>query len=113
HAEAFRRLNEAWIRRYFALEPKDHEMLGAPQGQILETGGRIFMALEDGRAVGCVALLPLADGGFEIAKMAVEEGRRGGGIGRALMERCVEAATAAGAPRLYLETNSVLAPALS
>jgi putative acetyltransferase len=25
----------------------------------------------------------------------------------------VEAATAAGAPRLYLETNSVLAPALS
>ena len=113
HAEAFRRLNEAWIKRYFALESKDHEMLGDPQGQILDAGGYIFMAVEDGRAVGCVALLPLADGGFEIAKMAVEEGRRGGGIGRALMERCVEAAEAAGAPRLYLETNSVLAPALS
>ena len=113
HAEAFRSLNEAWIRKYFALESRDHEMLGDPQGQILDPGGHIFMALEDGRAVGCVALLPLPDGGFEIAKMAVEEGRRGGGVGRALMERCLEVASAAGAPRLYLETNSVLAPALS
>jgi len=43
----------------------------------------------------------------------VAEPYKGRGLGRALMEACVERAKAAGAPRLYLETNSVLAPALS
>jgi putative acetyltransferase len=113
HAEAFRTLNETWITKYFTLEPKDREVLGDPQGQILGKGGRIFMALEGGAAVGCVAMLALPDGGFEVAKMTVAEGLRGSGLGRALMERCIEEAEAAGAPRLYLETNSVLAPALS
>ena len=113
HAEAFRTLNETWIAKYFTIEPKDREVLGDPQGQILDKGGRIFMAIEDGTAVGCVAMLALADGGFEIAKMTVAEGWRGSGLGRALMDHCVDEAEAAGAPRLYLETNSVLAPALS
>ena len=113
HAAAFRALNEAWISKHFTLEPKDLEMLADPQAQIIDKGGRIFMAVEDGEPVGCVALLKLPDGGFEIAKMTVKEGLRGSGLGRALLETCFEAASAAKAPRLYLETNSVLGPALS
>jgi ribosomal protein S18 acetylase RimI-like enzyme len=67
----------------------------------------------EGRAVGCVALLRMADGGYEVAKMTVSEEARGSGLGRKLMERCIEAGRQAGAPRLYLETNSSLAPALA
>ena len=52
HAEAFRTLNEAWIAKYFVLEPKDREVLEDPQGKILAKGGRILMALQDGEAVG-------------------------------------------------------------
>lgn len=63
--------------------------------------------------VGCCALLAMADGGFEVAKMAVAEAHKGRGYGRDLMVACVERARAAGAPRLYLETNSALAPALA
>lgn len=112
HAEAFRALNEAWISKHFTLEAKDREVLGDPQGQILAKGGRVFMALRDGEAVGCVALLKLADGGYEVAKMTVSETLRGSGLGRQLMQRCIDAGKADGAPRLYLETNSALAPAL-
>jgi GNAT superfamily N-acetyltransferase len=112
HAEAFRTLNEAWISRHFALEPKDREVLEDPQGKILAKGGRIFMAIQDGEPVGCVALLAMADGGYEVAKMTVTEAARGTGLGRKLMERCIEAGREAGAPRLYLETNSGLGPAL-
>jgi len=54
----------------------------------------------------------MADGGYEVAKMTVAEGLRGSGLGRALMQRCIEVGAEAGAPRLYLETNSTLAPAL-
>ncbi|WP_041373668.1 GNAT family N-acetyltransferase [Phenylobacterium zucineum] len=112
YAEAFRTLNEAWISRHFTLEAKDREVLEDPQGKIIDPGGRIFIALQDGRPVGCVALIRMADGGYEVAKMTVSEAARRSGLGRRLMERCIEAGREAGAPRLYLETNSGLAPAL-
>jgi len=54
----------------------------------------------------------MVDGGFEVAKMAVADAHKGRGHGRALMQACVDRVRAAGAPRLYLETNSALAPAL-
>src|SRR5215469_2688321 len=89
HAAAFKALNEAWIGKYFTLEPKDREVLDDPQGKIIAKGGRIFMAIEDGAAVGCVALLKMPDGGYEVAKMTVSETLRGSGLGRRLMERCI------------------------
>ena len=110
-----RTLNEAWISKYFSIEAKDREVLGDPQGKIIAKGGRIFMALEDGRPVGCVALLKMADGaaGSEVAKMTVAETLRGSGLGRLLMQRCIDAGAEDGVPRLYLETNSSLGPALA
>ncbi|WP_296594951.1 GNAT family N-acetyltransferase [Phenylobacterium sp.] len=112
HAEAFHRLNEAWITKYFALEPKDLEVLTDPEGKIIAKGGRIFIALKDGAPVGCVALLKMDDGGYEVAKMTVSEDLRGSGLGRLLMQRCIDAGAELGATRLYLETNSSLGPAL-
>jgi len=113
HAPAFKALNEAWISKYFVLEAKDREVLDEPQGKILAKGGRIFMAIQGGEAVGCVALLKMADGGYEVAKMTVSETLRGSGLGRQLMDRCIAAGAEDGVPRLYLETNSSLAPALA
>jgi len=113
HAPAFKALNEAWISKYFVLEAKDREVLDDPQGKILAKGGRIFMAIQGGEAVGCVALLKMADGGYEVAKMTVSETLRGSGLGRQLMDRCIAAGAEDGVPRLYLETNSSLAPALA
>ncbi len=113
HAAAFKALNEAWISKYFVLEPKDREVLDDPQGKIIAKGGRIFMAIHDGEAVGCVALLKMPDGGYEVAKMTVSETLRGSGMGKLLMQRCIDAGAEDGATRLYLETNSGLAPALA
>jgi len=112
HGAAFKALNEAWISRYFTLEAKDREVLDDPQGRIIALGGRIFMALQDGEPVGCAALLKMADGGYEVAKMTVSETLRGSGLGRMLMQRCIDAGAELGARRLYLETNSSLGPAL-
>lgn len=113
HAGAWKTLNESWISRHFSIEPKDREVLDHPQANILDKGGHIFMAELDGTPVGCVALLPMADGGFEVGKMTVSEAARGAGLGRRLMEACIARARELGAPRLYLETNATLAPALS
>ena len=112
HAQAWRSLNEAWISKHFAIEAKDRAVLDDPQGKILDRGGHIFMAERDGEVIGCVALIAMADGGYEVAKMTVTEAARGTGLGRMLMQACIDKAQAEGAPRLYLETNSSLGPAL-
>ena len=109
---SFRKLNEEWISRYFSIEPKDEEALADPQGSILAAGGRIFLATIDDECAGCCALLRRGADEFEVAKMAVSPGRRGSGIGRTLLEAVVAAARAAGARRLYLETNHILTPAI-
>lgn len=109
---AFRELNEAWIRQYFAIEAKDREVLGDPVEHILRPGGEIVMAILADRAIGCCALLAMPDRCFEIGKMAVAEEFRGGGIGRKLLARVVEHAREIGARRLYLETSTKLPNAI-
>lgn len=112
HADAWKALNEAWISRLFVIEPKDRMVLNDPIGRILQPGGHILMAEADGRAVGCCALIPMADGGYELAKMAVDETLRGRGIGRRLMAAAVALARDLKAPRVYIETNSSLTGAI-
>jgi GNAT superfamily N-acetyltransferase len=109
---AFRELNEEWIIRHFALEPKDEASFADPQRTILQHGGRIFFAVRHGETVGCCALLATAPGEFEVAKMAVAESSRRTGIGRRLLVHVIREAKAAGAHRLYLETNQKLLGAI-
>ena len=111
-AKAFRELNEAWIEQYFELEESDREVLGAPDGHVIQPGGHIFLAFFDGRAIGCCALIPMEPGVFEVAKMAVDERYRGHGVGRKVLTYTVEQARKLGASVLYLETNRKLANAI-
>jgi ribosomal protein S18 acetylase RimI-like enzyme len=104
-APAFWILNEAWITRDYTLEAKDREIMGDPRGYVVAKGGHVLFAMVNGEPAGCCALLAMADGGFEIAKMAVADSHRGQGLAKALMAGCIERARAVGAPRLYLESN--------
>lgn len=109
---AFRRLNEAWITRFFVLEEKDNATLGDPRKYILQPGGHILFAQRGADLVGCCALMRLTPDSFELAKMAVDEAFQGQGIGGRLIEAAIELARSLGTRRLYLESNSKLAPAL-
>lgn len=111
-AQAFRVLNEEWISRYFVLEPKDRELLENPERQILGKGGQIFIVHADGQAVGCVALIPMGDGVWELSKMAVSPRLRGQGVGRKLLEFAIQEARAMGAKSLFLGSSTKLANAI-
>jgi putative acetyltransferase len=111
-ADAFRRLNEAWIEKYFGIEEQDIEVLGDPVGYIIEPGGQIIVATLGSRVVGCCALKPMEPGVFEVAKMAVAEDLRGQGIGRRVLAKAIAEAKAMGATKLYLETNNRLGNAI-
>jgi len=113
HANAFRDLNLAWIRKHFVVEDRDARDLGDPQTYILGPGGYIFVAELNGECVGTCALMKEGEGIFELAKMTVSESVRGLGVGRALGEAAIAHARAIGARKVELLTNSALVPAIA
>lgn len=113
HAKAFKELNEAWINQYFELEESDKKMLGDPQGHILDRGGAIIIATMDGKPVGTCALIKMEKDVFELAKMAVSSEAQGQKIGWKIGVATLEKAKQIGASKVYLETNSILTPAIN
>ena len=111
-AQAFHDLNLEWLTSFFRVEAKDEATLSDPEGTILALGGQILLAEVDGVTVGCVALLAMGEGAYEVAKMAVSPAAQGRGVGRRLLETAIGWAQEQGARRLYLESNARLTPAL-
>lgn len=110
---AFRQLNEAWISTYFKMEAADYKSLDHPKEYILDKGGFIFIALDGDTPVGACALIKMSDAQFELAKMAVSAEAKGKGIGWILGKVAMEKAKSAGASKLYLESNTILKPAIN
>jgi GNAT superfamily N-acetyltransferase len=115
YQKAFRALNEAWISKYFIMEAADYKALDHPQSYILDKGGHILIALIDDEPVGTCALIKMDDPeyDFELAKMAVSPKEQGRSIGWLLGNAVIEKARALGAKQLYLESNSILKPAIN
>ena len=109
---AFERLNREWIETYFVLEDADREVLGDPQGKILDPGGQVLFVLERDEVLGTCAVLRHDADTYEIAKMAVAPAARGRGLGDLLMEAAVAFASEAGARRIVIVSNTVLEPAI-
>lgn len=66
--------------------------------------GGIWIAVAGDTVVGCVALQPLPGGIGEVKRMFVDPAWRGRGVGRALIERLVEASRARGHREIRLGT---------
>ena len=113
-AAAFAELNLQWIEALFEVEDADRKVLFDPERQIVEPGGNILFALDAADlALGCVALKPVRHGVLELTKMAVREGRRGGGIGALLMDAALAEGRRLGAAELILDTHSSLQNAIA
>jgi ribosomal protein S18 acetylase RimI-like enzyme len=112
HRAEFRRLNVAWLTRYFRVEPIDERVLGDPEGEILAPGGEILFATLDGVVVGTVALKRESDDSFELTKMAVDERFQGRGYGKRLLEAACALARERGARRVILYSQRSLRAAV-
>lgn len=112
YTEDFRNLNLAWLEKYFWVEPHDEEVLGNPEKYIIETGGNIFFVKEDEKIIGCVALMKIEDGVFELTKMAVSPEYQGKKIGQQLMEHTLKFARNKGWDHLIIFSNRKLENAI-
>lgn len=115
YQQAFKDLNVAWISTYFKMEEADYKALDNPQGYILDKGGHILVALYEDKPVGVCALIKMNDPeyDYELAKMAVSPAAQGKSIGWLLGSAILEKARSLGAKKVYLESNTILKPAIS
>jgi len=112
YAADFKRLNMEWLEKFRLTEDDDVRMLDDPEGQILATGGCIFLAMSGEQVVATGALIQQAPGEFELAKMAVAPLFQGKGISKLILEKCLAAAKDKQALRVFLLSNSQLTTAL-
>jgi N-acetylglutamate synthase-like GNAT family acetyltransferase len=71
------------------------------------------MAIFKNEPVGTCAIIKMNNTKFELAKMGVAPAAKGKGIGYLLGRACAQKAKELGATKLYLETNTLLKPAIS
>ncbi len=97
------------------MEESDYKALDHPKEYILNKGGAILVALYDDEPVGVCALIKMKDPDydFELAKMAVSPKAQGKNIGWLLAQAIIEKARSMGGKKLYLESNTILTPAIN
>lgn len=110
---AFKQLNEEWITQYFKMEKTDYLSLDHPEEYILDKGGHILIALYNDQPMGACALIKMDKSVYELAKMAVSPLAKGKGIGWLLGQAAINKAKQLGAGKLYLESNTILKPAIN
>ena len=112
HQPHWERLNRAWIKVYFNIEPFDEYVLQNPEEAILKDGGAILIALYGGVVAGTVGLRKLDDKTFEFTKMTVDEAFRRKGIAEAMCYASFRKARELGANSVILYSNTLQAAAI-
>jgi ribosomal protein S18 acetylase RimI-like enzyme len=95
----------------FCFQQFDQELAELP-GRYAPPSGRLLLAMEHGRAVGCVALRELDRQICEMKRLYVQPASRGQQTGRQLAQAVIVAAREVGYERMRLDTLASMKAAL-
>ncbi|MEO7970327.1 MAG: GNAT family N-acetyltransferase [bacterium] len=93
----------SWIEISLCFQNFDKELAGLP-GDYAPPSGRLFLAIDGYKVMGCVALRKIGDGVGEMKRLYVRPEFRGRGLGRTLTEKLIAEAKQIGYARLRLDT---------
>lgn len=102
----------AWLDYDLCLQNFEQELAALP-GAYAPPGGRLYIAILDKTAAGCVALRPKGELTGEIKRLYVRPAYRGLRIGRLLAEQVINDSRLIGYRTLVLDTLPVMQEAIS
>ena len=100
-----------WLGVNLCFQSFEQELMSLP-GRYALPGGRLYIAREDGKVAGCIALRSLDGGSCEMKRLYVRPEFRGSGLGETLAMRIIKDAAAIGYRRIVLDTLITMQPAL-
>ena len=109
--QQFREISLDWLQSSGLYEKADDDLLDNPQ-KSLENGSFIFLAHYNNEIVGTVTLSPLENNTFEIMKLGVIDAYKRLGIGRKLMQICIDICHEKDVKLITLDTSSKLVNAI-
>ena len=106
-------LNIEWLNNFFEVEEYDHKILSNAKKYIIDKGGKIFFAVLGDKIIATVALMPTENELiYELTKMAVKPKYRNKGIGKILLNKCIEFSNYNGNKSIILYSNKKLKNAI-
>jgi len=105
YMEAFRQLNEDWLREYLEISDYDRQVLSDPAGMIINKGGRLYCMLLNDEVVGTYALQRINDEEWELSKFTVKKDFRGKRLGKRLLQHAIQQAEILDASHLLLYSH--------
>ncbi|MCH2021985.1 MAG: GNAT family N-acetyltransferase [Saprospiraceae bacterium] len=112
YQQDYKLLSLEWLNENNLYEDADGLMLDFPKREVLNKGGFIFLAKVNEQITGTVTLLPTDNNTYEILKLGVNKNYQRIGIGRSLVEYCIDEAKKMDAKKIILETSSKLENAI-
>tara|TARA_B110000046_G_scaffold185756_1_gene229088 strand:- start:3273 stop:3734 length:462 start_codon:yes stop_codon:yes gene_type:complete len=107
----FKKISLDWLHTFNLYEKADDDLLDNPN-KYLEKGSSIFLAHFNDKVVGTVSICPISTSVYEIMKLGVVDAYKGLGVGRKLMETCINLCIEKEIKLITLETSSKLKSAI-
>ena len=113
YSKLFYDLNIEWLNEFFLVEDYDKKILLNPKKFIINKGGNIFFAKKNKEIIGVVALMPTHDlHVHELTKMGVKKSFRNQGVGKLLLQKCIEQAAVNKLKKVIIYSNRKLKNAI-
>ena len=95
-----------WLSNSMGIQPQqiDIDEVRNPVDNYVKTGGMAFYANQNEECIGVVAVKKLNSTDYEFCKLVVSEKARGLGLGKQLVQKCIDYTKGANGQNLYLQS---------
>ena len=95
-----------WLSNSMGIQPQqvDIDEVRNPVDNYIKTGGMAFYANKDNECIGVVAVKKLNETDYEFCKLVVSEKARGLGLGKQLVQKCIDYVKEVKGQNLYLQS---------